>query len=440
MDANVRAPHAAPNQEAAAPRTTSRPDPLVVLLAAVGALSCPASVPAADLSVHGFGTIGAAYFVDKPDGWAYTRSLNQRASVADFRADLDSVAGIQANYQATDTVEIVGQASFALLAPAARPGDFLELAFLAWRPNADWRARVGRINLDGYLISDHRDVGFTYQSVRPPVEYYARLPRSLDGVDLTRTWLRGGTQWQLKLLAGNTSNGTGTSRLRTSPLMGLMASRESDGLLVRISALHSRTANDIVALEPLTEGLRQIQLLPVPQVAAQAAGMEQKLRTGGLNSNYVAAAVAYDRHDWLLTAEINRSDAPRNSAIGFTSGYVSVGRRFGPFSGQVTRSAQRRDGHAAQAPDWATPLAPLDAQLAQQAQHLAEGSTQAINSLAGNQSTTSIGMRWDSTPRVAFKVQWDHVKSRRDGSSLWLKAGSSAATADLVAVAVDFVF
>jgi hypothetical protein len=437
---NANGPTSAFPARLEAPLATDRPAGFVRLLAGLVMILCSTAATGGDLQIHGFGTVGAAYFVDKPEDWAYTRDLIQRESDADFRADLDSVVGIQANYQATSSLELVGQASLALLDPDARPDDFLELAFVGWRPDAAWNVRLGRVNFDAYLISDHRDVGFTYQFIRPPVEYYSRMPASLDGGDVTRTWTIGATQWQAKLFAGTAGGGTGTTRLRTSELVGLMASRESYGLLLRISALHGRTANNLSALEPLVEGLRQIQQLPVPEVAAQAAGLEAALRTRHMNSNYIAAAVAYDRNDWLFTAELNRCEVTRNPAIGFSSGYVSAGRRFGPFSAVVTQSFQRREGDATQAPDWATPLAPLGAELAEQAQQLAVGTARTINRFAGHQSTTSIGLRWDFAPRLAFKAQWDHVKARRNGGALWLAADGNPASADLIAVAADFVF
>lgn len=410
---------------------------LATVMASFTAWNWPAS--AGELSVHGFGTIGVAQ-TDKPAGWGYARALNQRTNDDDFRWDLDTVLGIQLNYQPTANLELVSQAAFSRLDPDAKAGDYLELAFLAWRPDADWALRLGRVDLDAYMLSDHRDVGFTYPFIRPPVEYYARMPSSLDGGDISRSWLVGGAQWQTKLFLGSTAGGTGDSRLKLWPLGGLMVSRETDGLLLRISVLRGRTRDNIHALLPLLDGLQQLQQLPVPQVAADAAQMEALLTTRHMRTNYVAAAVAYDRHDWLLTAELNRSRVNGNQAISFTSGYLSIGRRFGPFSVFVTESATERDSRAYQAPDWQTQLAAMGPQMAQQAQQLANGATIAINNTAPHQSTTSLGVRWDLASRLALKAQWDHVRAPEGGSALWNPTDGRKATADVVAVTLDFVF
>jgi len=398
-----------------------------------------ALAPAAELTVHGFGTIGVAY-LDKPADWAYSRALNQRTSEDAFRADLDTVLGLQANYRPSQTLELVGQVSASALDREAPLSEFVELAFLAWRPDQNWSVRLGRVNLDAYLISNHRDVGYTYPFIRPPVEFYARSPTSLDGGDVTRTWDSGSTQWQAKLFAGRTAGGTGDGRLRLSPVVGLMVSRESDGLLLRISAVHARSANDIVALKPLLAALQQVQMLPDPQVAQEAAGMQTLLTYRGTSTNYVAAAAAYDRHDWLLSAEINRSTVKGNPTIGFTSGYASVGRRFGSLSVNLTESGTDRRSGAFHAPDWETALAYMGSGQAQQFQAIADGAAIAINTNAGHQFTTSLGVRWDVNARLALKAQLDRVRTPRNGSALWNLADQRPAVSHVMAVAADFVF
>jgi hypothetical protein len=409
------------------------------LAALAPALLLLAQAQAAEVSVHGFGTIGAAY-LDQPEGWAYTRSLNQRSSREDLRPELDSLIGLQLNYRPSATLELVGQATAAVLDEAARPADYLDLAFVAWRPDDAWTLRLGRLNLDAYLLSDHRDVGFTYQFIRPPVEFYSRMPASLDGADVLREWFVGEAQWTAKAFIGHTSAGTGAGRLKLWPLYGLMLSRESGGLLLRISALQGRPSAGIPRLDPLLEGLRQMQLVPVPGVVAQAASMERALTTKNVRTDYLAAAAAYDRNEWLVTAEINTVKADGRPSISFTSGYVSLGRRFGPLSIFVMESVAWRRGDPLATPDWATPLAPIDAGLAQQAQALAIGATTAINRSAADQSTTSAGIRWDIGARVALKAQWDHIRTRRDGGGLWSESDNDAHEANVVAVALDFVF
>ena len=405
------------------------------ILAAVLGQSALAQAEA--LSIHGFGTLGIAH-VDQPADWAYTRSLNQKHNGSSLRADLDSVVGLQLNYRPFAALEFVGQASFARLGDEARSSDFLELGFIAWRPDAGWSVRAGRLNLDAYLISEYRDVGYTHPFIRPPVEFYSRMPNSLDGLDATRTWMTGDAQWRAKAVVGQTSAGIGERRLKLDPVHGLMLEREDNGLLLRVSALRARTHTGRLA--PLLDALHDMQALPVPQVADEAASLVTALSTSGTYTKYLAAAVAYDRNDWLLQAEVNRAWARKSSAINFNSGYVTVGRRFGAITAYVMESAALRDYDAFVTPDWATPLAGIDPVLAQQAQGLAAAATTTANKLSGNQFTTSAGLRWDVAPRLALKTQLDIVHTRRDGDGLWHRADGRKADSTILGVAADFVF
>jgi hypothetical protein len=266
------------------------------------------------------------------------------------------------------------------------------------------------------------------------------MPTSLDGGDVTHFWNAGAAQWQAKFFAGRTAGGLGDRALDLSPVLGLMVARESDGLLLRISAVRGHAINNIEALAPLIGGLQQARMLGNPEVAAEAADMERLLVTRDSDTNYIAAAAAYDRHDWLFSAEANRARVRNNPAISFTSGYVSAGRRFGALSVSVTQSATERDRRVYTAPDWATALAGMGPQLAQQFQAIADGAALAVNRAAARQSTTSLSLRWDVDARFAFKAQIDRTRTPRSGSALWLDSDPRRATSHVFAVAVDFVF
>jgi hypothetical protein len=391
------------------------------------------------LRLHGFGTAGVAY-VDAPEGWAFTRNLNQANNDNSFRSDIDSRLGVQINYRSGERFELVGQVVASHLDEDAIAGDSLELAFVAFRPNASWTLRVGRVNLDAFALSDHRDVGFTYDFVRPPVEFYSRMPTSLDGADLSRAWMVADTQWRAKIFAGGSTSGTGNGRLRLKPLLGLMVSRESEGLLLRISAVHAKVANTLAIVEPLIAALHDLQSLPFPQIVADAAYLESQFKAQGQYSTYFAAGALYDRNNWLLSAEVNNASVTANDISGFTTGYVSVGRRLGPVSIFGIESIARREISPLVTPDWATPLAVFGPAVALPAQGLAESATSAANVASGEQQTTSLGIRWDVNTQLALKAQWDRIHIEREGGGLWRSSTAGESSANVVSVVLDFVF
>jgi len=389
--------------------------------------------------ISGFGTVGISQ-IDEPDGWAYTRNLNQANNTSRLRADLDSRLGVQFNYKSGNQLEWVGQVVASRLSPDASVGDAVELAFAAYRPDANWTLRFGRVNLDAFALSDHRDVGFAYEFVRPPVEFYSQTPTSLDGLDVSRVWTLADAQWRAKVFGGRTGAGTGDNRLVLKPLLGMMISRESDGLLMRVSALRTRADNSITALKPLIDGLRSLDALPVAQVVAQANALANGLDEAGSSISYLAGGVQYDRHGWLLSGELGVARLTSHPASSYTAGYGSIGRRLGPVSIFAVESVAERSADTTALPDWATPLAPLGPVVAQQAQLLAAAATLATNSLAGRQHTLSFGARWDLQAQLALKAQWDYIRTQANAGSLWGDSTSAAGGAHVVTVVLDFVF
>lgn len=394
---------------------------------------------AGDFSVNGFGTAGVAY-LDKQDGWTYVRAINQKLNASAFRADLDSVLGLQVNYRPNSTLELVGQLSVSALDAEAQMSDYIELAFLAWRPDPNWAVRLGRVNLDAYLYSDHRDVGFTYPYVRPPVEFYSRLPTSVNGGDISRTWVHGDTQWLTKVFVGSSSTSAGAGTLRFDPIYGLMVSRETNGLLLRASGAYVRLPENAKGTQPLLLALQQIQALPVPQVASQAADLARPITTAGTYITYFAVGASYDRNRWLVTAEVSKGVSKGSPITSQTNGYLSVGRRFGAVTAYAMQSVTKRDAGGLAAPDWATPLAPLGPQVALQAQAVANAATTALNDFLGDQESSSLGVRWDATPWLAIKAQVDRVHTASMGVGTWRNATSGPDTSHVFAITADFLF
>jgi hypothetical protein len=106
----------------------------------------------------------------------------------------------------------------------------------------------------------------------------------------------------------------------------------------------------------------------------------------------------------------------------------------------VTESIAARKSDALATPDWATALAMFGPAVALPAQGLAEAATAAANYTAGEQQTTSLGVRWDISPQVALKAQWDRTHVEVNGGGLWRTSTLSEATLNVVGVSLDFVF
>jgi hypothetical protein len=385
--------------------------------------------------VSGFGTVGTST-LNAPAGWVYKREISQSVNNGAF--DLDSRLGLQLNYTASENIELVGQAIIRRRAAGAPAADAIEWAFAAYRPNADWALRMGRINTDLFIMSDHRNVGFAYLYARPPLEFYAAIPSSLDGADLTRTWKIDNALWQAKVYVGQsdtTAGGSAVAEARQN--IGLIVSREVDGLLLRISLLEGLITIKSESVQLLLNGLDDLSKLPVPQVAEQAKDLYSHLHVTNNKHSYASIGARYVRSDWLLSGEIAHVTG---NIYGVSSGYASVGRSFGPITVYGISSRMNSRSAPAETPDWATPLTPLGPQVAQQAQFIASAATSAINGYAIRQKAVSAGGRWDLNSKLALKIQWDRIRIRASGSALWGNASHDPASANVASAMLDFVF
>ncbi len=401
------------------------------------ALSADGSVDALRLS--GFGSLGVAH-VDAPEGWVYRRELSQPLNSSSTRLDLDSRLGLQVNYTPSSAFELVGQAILMRRASAAERTDLVEWAFAAYRPNADWTLRLGRVNMDIFLMSDHRSVGFAYPLARPPVEFYGQLPSSLDGADATRVWNDGNAQWRAKLFSGRSKLAfNGTDKLDLRSVLGGMVSREADGLLTRVSVVQTRLTFSSPSLQPLLAGLGGLSTLPVAEVATQANELRSRLTLENVKHTYVSFGARYDVGGWLLGGELMRVTG--SVPVSFSAGYVSLGRRWGPATVFGVFSHISRGSQPVDEPAWGATLAPLVGPAgAQQAQFLGTTAALAVNGLSPRQTTWALGTRWDLGDRLALKLQWDHIRVSASGSSLWGNASAQATRANVGSVVLDFIF
>lgn len=413
---------------------------MLAFLCAAPAAAQTAEAPVDAWRFSGFGTLGLAH-TRAPDGWGFRRDISQVGSDRDTRAVVDSRLGLQLNYAPSAKIELVGQLVARLGSGSAMNGDNVAWALAAYRPVPDLEFRVGRVNVDVYVMSDHRNVGFAYPYVRPPVEFYGSTPGSIDGADLTKTWELEGAIWRAKgyfgrARAGDHAQGPPVS---IAPVVGMMVSREADGLLVRAALTRGTVRETPRALQPLIDGLRGIEMLPVAEVAATAQALRWQLDATSAPVNYAALGLRYEQLGWEWNAEYTRVSG--NPVTRFNAAYASVGHRFGPVMLYGVASLIKTPGLPVEAPAWEATLTPLlGPAVAGQAQALAAGAAYAANRSGANQRTLSVGARWNLQPQMALKVQWDSVHIGANGSRLWGNGSLEAGRAVVMSATLDFVF
>jgi hypothetical protein len=70
---------------------------------------------------------------------------------------------------------------------------------------------------------------------------------------------------------------------------------------------------------------------------------------------------------------------------------------------------------------------------------LAQGVNQLINSVGGDQHTTSAGLRWDLHESMDLKLQVDRITPQGNGLLIFVKPGFHGPV-DVASLTLDFVF
>jgi hypothetical protein len=408
-------------------------------LALLAALAVAGGAALADegLRLSGFGTLG--YAGHSRSDIAPARDISQLPADgyrtgASWR--LDTRLGVQLEYAVSPSLDLVGQA---VLRDHfhADVNSTIELAYAAIKPRHDLDLRVGRINYDAFLMSDHRNVGYAYTWLRPPAEFYGWIPIfSLDGVDAAYHLAADEGRWRVKLQAGRAKVALPIDRgydFRANNLLGASLTRQTASWRLKAAYSQFTVGSEVPFFAPLHAGLEQVAAAGIPQVSAEAADLRRNLGFAGTKVTYTTLGAAYDDGVWIAQAELGRSTASSAVVPHGSMAYASVGRRFGDWTPYLLLSASRpgNDRRAA-ANSWGA----FDATLRDPALFV-------VNATRIEQRTLAVGARWDVHRQAALKVQWEHTHIQPAGYGLWwrdLALKDRKTPVEQVSATLDFIF
>jgi hypothetical protein len=406
---------------------------LLVLLAAGSA----SAAEERGLRLSGFGTIG--YVRDNRPEIAPARDISQNPS-SGFNTgpgwQVDSRVGVQLEYAVTPLIDLVGQAVWRDQFKSDLNSS-TELAYVAVKPNRNVDIRMGRINYDAFLMSDHRNVGYAYQWVRPPAEFYGWIPIfSLDGIDAAYILHSGDAQWRFKAHAGTSRLmipiGTGYD-FHAHNMLGASVARQSGSWRLKAAYSQFEAGSEVPAFAPLHQGLDQVIAANLPLISAEATDLRRNVAFKGARITYATFGAAYDDGVWVGQAEAGHTSATAAVIPHGTMGYASIGRRIGQWTPSLTLSASRPGNDLRTA---ANNWGPFNASLRDPA-------ILTINTTRIEQSTASLGARWDFRSNAALKLQWDRTAIKPSGYGLWWRdtaINMQSSRINQVSATVDFTF
>jgi hypothetical protein len=410
---------------------------LATLLALPMATSAYAQESSPTVKVSGFGT--GALTATNTDDAEFGRANQARGAKKDVRTGVDSNLGLQADVTINNWLSVTGQG----LVRKDAEDDFgaeATLAFAKAKVTDELSIRAGRMGVPVFMISEYRNVGYLNTFVRPPQEMYSQVPmNNIDGIDATWQHAFGDTSVTAQISAGRSKAdlaGGLTVKMKSLLVLNLIA--EYGPFTARVGRADGKlTVTGSATLDSLLTSLRTAgtgyRLPALNDLADQLVANEKK-------ASFTSAGLGMDWNNIIGQAEYAKRKT--HSYINdTTSWYVMGGYRIGKFLPYYTHGKVSIDHAPTYAGATSCPAGyPVACTPTLRALTAGAATLRSSGVSQGEQSTDSVGLRWDLYSAAALKFQVDRIKPK-NGKGLLLNATPGFNHAITVGtVAVDFVF
>ncbi len=362
------------------------------------------------LQLNGFASAGVA-----------TSNVSQQLNTQihdDWDFNADSVFGLQANFRVNKKTQFVSQFVARGVDEARSEDEFdarVEWAYLSYQHRPDLKLRAGRLRLPIFMISEYQEVGYTYPWARPPSEVYGLVGQftAYDGFDVLYDLpLRGGWHANLQAYWGG--------RASTVLLAGSSIGVDLDdavGVNVRLNY------RDLDLFAGYNRADLSFSTLPASLATAEAAlnafaGQTLTVRKEDLT--FKALGWHYDDGDWLFMGEYTIFNIDE-WLIDTEAYYATVGHHFGRFLPHFTfGKLNTTDGSNRIFP---APVGNL---------------RNAPTFLDAEQSSWTLGLRYDHMPGIALKFEWQRIADLNGTAGLF--TAPPGKDVDVWSFVIDTVF
>ncbi|WP_299772571.1 hypothetical protein [uncultured Pseudoteredinibacter sp.] len=436
------------------------------------------------IEFSGFGVIGVT--TSTSDTYKYRNDVSYNDGVGGGDWDLKAISnlGLQIDVTASDKLSSTFQA---VIKDRTKTNfdKYLSQAFFKYKITPQWEVRAGRTPLDLFALSEYRDINFAYPWAVTPNEVYGVIPhRNLDGLDLTYT---------SRLLGGNSHTrifyGKSQSEASLGEFLEVVKTKNIRGLsfdwstlnwsfvvkhtLFEFSSNPKTYAPIAAAINNVASGANQVgaaavnrglgfaipELLPNGVLWDDSSLALDKVSMDGKSGDYSSISASYHWLQFGLSAEVSQIESESAVMPDIQSGFISttymVGKStFYAVLASINTEPETFDssGVSTLLSDSNSPLgqsslvgAELSEQFAklQAAYGLAiQGVDDSLTAYAADQTTLSIGWRYDLKENMALKVQIDHTRIADSGGTLWFQKqrNSSAESVNTLFVTLGFTF
>lgn len=414
---------------------------LLTLLTCVASTHAYATVSVGDFQINGFMSAAVAWstvdFLNTGVEPVYVSFIRQRPSW-----DKDTNVGLQFTKFLREDVSVTTQ----FLAEGINNFDVeASWAFIKWEPNDRWQFRAGRVRTQTYMLSDYVNVGYAYPWIRPPQEVYSQIPASFSNVtgadvkykmelwgqDLTISGFYGATNSKLEFPIPSVLTPPGNT------ILDNVAVRLRDLYVVNI-----RFGDETFSIRAGYEGTR-VTLSPNAGTVMEGlnVAMNSLVGFGVLGPDYINYFSAYNagasfkgigyQFDWnniVSMGEIVKRQVATPIVADAVGWYLMGGYRYNELMPHITFARERLgDNYTRRFNSTANMLATLPAAFGglgmtanfnQIAQALI-GTSPFFDGGAGEQTSVTLGVRWDVYEGIALKGEYCHVHPDRYSPGLF---------------------
>jgi len=307
----------------------------------------------------------------------------------DFTFKADSLIGLQLDIDIASNLSATAQ----LLGTLDKHKDSgLEWLYLNYTPSSSTSIKLGQLRTSFFTYSDVLDVGYAYHWIKPPEEVYASFFFShFDGINIQHNIVNKSFTTKIEGFYGQFEDEVSFNEFIFEPKVedfaGLVLTTEFNALRLRAAYSRGDVSIHDEGLAPLVASLQQVNQAQ----AANALLLDGKME-------YYQIGLSYDSLDYFIKSEwINLKHDFYLLAEG-ESFYISGGYQYDDFTFHLTY-ADRDDEYNKSLPALSLPAIPDFIPLMQ-------GYNAVGASLAeGDQSSWTLGLRWDFKPGFAFKSE-----------------------------------
>jgi hypothetical protein len=384
------------------------------------------------LQISGFATLGA--LVSDSDHHGYRKSVGSDGAVYSDKIDFKqhSLLGLQADWAISSNLDAVYQGVLRDL-PDPSLDRYTTLAFLRYEINMNWNVRVGRTAPDLFLLTEYRDVDFSYAWATVPNEVYGIIPyRSIDGVDVNYSQRALGGIFKAKLFTGSSeadiSSSSSVEQIKIENIVGLSLSFDYFNWLVQVNHSEVTIDNEPQSSAVIIEGISQVPDFLWPNSQAFA----QSLLMTGEKVHYSSFSGQYQWKNWLASAEVSQINSKSDVIPKIISGYFALSYQVNAHQFYSIYALTDSKNYVFDEPGVNEVVL----------EELIHGTTDLMNFYAPNQQTISLGWRWDITNYMASSLQWNYTKLDEAGSTLWIDTSdhSEAENINTVLLSLSMVF